>query len=164
MYSIDIDHAPVADWTLDNVELRTGSSVDLLTPLLSELAAAGESVDFALVDGDHSYEGAKRDLESLLASPSTSRSVILVHDTMNPEVRAGVEGVGLDRYPQVVYYEMDFVPGYVYRKGAARGTAWGGLGLVLTDLSRAEPYADAPRQDLYYEPFRAVNSLRVEPS
>jgi hypothetical protein len=98
---------------------------------------------------------------SCWAPRCTARSVILVHDTMNAEVRAGVESVSLDGYTGVVYYELDFVPGYVYRTGAARNSAWGGLGLILTDLERCDEYALSPRQTLYHEPFAVLQNLRA---
>ena len=163
VHSIDVDHGPVGDVPA-NVELHTGGSREMLPPLLSSIARAGDQLDFVLVDGDHSYEGVKRDLELLLGSPCAARAVILVHDTMNAEVRAGVESVRCERYPGVVYYELDFVPGYVYRKGIARNTAWGGLGLILTDRERCGQYADSPRQDLYHEPFTALQTPAPAPS
>jgi hypothetical protein len=86
--------------------------------------------------------------------------VILVHDTMNAEVRAGIESTRLDEHERVVYWEPDFVAGYVYREGAARGTAWGGLGLVLTDAARSPDYLESARQTLYEEPYEAVQRLR----
>lgn len=61
-----------------------------------------------------------------------------------------------------MYYELDFVPGYVYREGAARNSAWGGLGLILTDRERRGEYAASPRQTLYHEPFGALQRLRAE--
>jgi cephalosporin hydroxylase len=162
VHSIDVDHAPLGGQVPANVTLHTGDSAELLPRLLRSLADAGETVELALVDGDHSYDGVKRDLENLLAAPCTARSAILVHDTMNAEVRAGVESVSLDEQPGVVYYELDFVPGYVYRRGVARDTAWGGLGLILLDTERSGPYATSPRQDLYYEPFRAMHRMRAQ--
>jgi hypothetical protein len=92
----------------------------------------------------------------------TARTVILVHDSMNAEVRAGVESVGPEGYDKVVYYELDFVPGYVYREGAARHTAWGGLALVLTDGQRSRSYARSVRQTLYLEPFGPLQRARAE--
>jgi hypothetical protein len=161
VHSIDLDHRPLAGDVPPNVELHAGSSAVILPALLQRLAEVGEGLDLALVDGDHSYEGVKGDLEILLSSPCTRRSAILVHDTTNAEVRAGVESVALDRYPGVVYYELDFVPGYVYRTGAARNSAWGGLGLILTDTSRGSAYGSSPRQSLYHEPFAALQRLRA---
>jgi hypothetical protein len=161
VHSIDVDHAPVGDDRPANAEFHTGSSANVLPSLLATLSRNGEAVDFVLVDGDHSYEGVRCDLQNLLMSHCCSRSVIMVHDTTNEEVRAGVESVSVERHPSVVYYELDFVPGYVYRKGVARNMAWGGLGLVLTDRERCGAYTDSPRQDLYHEPFQALQDLRA---
>lgn len=161
VHSIDLDHRPLNGDVPPNVELHTGSSALILPSLLQRLAEAGEDLDLALVDGDHSYEGVRGDLEILLSSACTLRSTILVHDTTNAEVRAGVESVSLDRYPRVVYYELDFVPGYVYRTGAARNSAWGGLGLIITDTSRGTAYRSSPRQSRYYEPFAVLQGLRA---
>jgi hypothetical protein len=161
VHSIDVDHRPVGDELPENVHLHTGASADILPALLTSLTDAGAALDLVLVDGDHSYEGVKADLEAVLRSPCAARCVILVHDTMNAEVRAGVESVAAEQYPGVVYYEPDFVPGYVYAKGIARHTAWGGLGLILTDLQRSGEYVRSPRQDLYCEPFGALQSLRA---
>lgn len=159
VYSIDVDHQPVGEGVPANVRLLTGDSATLLPELLRSLQDTGQAVNLALVDGDHSYEGVRRDIVGLLDSPCTACSVILVHDTMNAEVRAGVESVSIEDQPGVVYYELDFVPGYVYRKGAARDMAWGGLGLILTDHEHAG--GRSPRQDLYHEPFGAIQALRT---
>jgi hypothetical protein len=160
VHSIDVDHSPVGDDVPPNVELHTGSSAQVLPGLLAQLSSIDQGLDLVLVDGDHSYEGVKSDLQILLRSSCVARSVILVHDTMNAEVRAGVEDVHVDEYPGVVYFEPDFVPGYVYRRGAAANSAWGGLGLILTDRERYGDYALSPRQDLYHEPFTSLQRLR----
>lgn len=154
VHSIDIDHDPVreGDPLPDHVTLHTGSSAQLLSRLLDSFAQAGRLVDFALVDGDHSFEGVAADLRALLTSPVTSRTVILVHDSMNPEVRAGIQSVGFDDYENVVYHELDFVPGYTYAEGAVRDSTWGGIALVMTDLRRSAAYAESTGQSLYQSP------------
>lgn len=161
VHSIDLTHAPLGEAPAPNVVLHTGPSAEVLPLLLSSFAEAGRTLDFALVDGDHSFEGVGRDLRLLLDSPVTRRSVILVHDTMNPEIRAGIEAVELEIQPTVVYVELDFVPGYVYAEGGCRGAAWGGLGLVLTDEHRAPGYASSVRQGRYVEAFAALDGLRA---
>jgi hypothetical protein len=162
VHSIDVTHDPVRRMLPPHAVFHTGSSADLLAPLLASFVTERRQVDFALVDGDHSYEGVRGDLVSLLDSPSTARSAILVHDTMNAEIRAGVESLHLDDYAKIVYYELDFVPGYMYHEGACSGAVWGGLGLVLTDVDRSPGYPLGPRQTRYYEPFPLMQRLRRE--
>jgi hypothetical protein len=162
VHSIDVTHEPVRRPLPQHVVFHTGASQDLLPPLLASFAAAGRQIDFALVDGDHSYEGVRSDLVALLDSSCTARCAILVHDTMNAEIRAGIESLELETYGKVVYYELDFVPGYMYSGGECHGAVWGGLGLVLTDHDRSADYPIGPRQTRYYEPFPLFQRLRRE--
>jgi hypothetical protein len=162
VHSIDVTHEPVKRALPSRVTFHTGSSAQLLAPLLESFVAAGRQLDFALVDGDHSYEGVRADLASLLGSEATVRCAILVHDTMNAEIRAGIESLRFDDYAKVVYYELDFVPGYMYREGDCSGAVWGGLGLLLTDVDRSPDYPLGPRQSRYYEPFPLFQRLRRE--
>jgi hypothetical protein len=160
VHSLDLTHEPLAYATPDNVRLHTGSSADLLGPLLAGFAELGRGVDFVLIDGDHSFEGVARDLQTTLGSSATRRTAILLHDTMNAEVRAGIESVGADDLEKVVYCELDFVAGYIYRTGPVRNQAWGGLGLILTDVARSPAYSP-PRQSLYYEAFALTQAARM---
>jgi hypothetical protein len=139
----------------ENVTFHVGDSRAIVPRLLDELAAAGRSVDFALVDGDHSTEGVRADIALLLDAPATGETVILLHDTMNPGVRAGIEAAGIEHHPRVVYFEPDFVPGYEFHGGHFGGEVWGGLGLVITGGERPAGYAGSVRQARYVEPFAA---------
>ena len=141
VHSIDISHAELGVDVGEGVQLHTAPSTEVLPTLLRDLQGAGREVDFALVDGDHSYNGVIADIRMLLDSPCTARCVILVHDSMNEEIRAGIEAAGIEEYDSVVYFEPDFVPGYVYRAGAARHMAWGGLALIICDLEPSASYA-----------------------
>ena len=90
VHSFDLHrHWSLTSERFPNVVFHTGDSHEQLPRLLDELSASDRNVDFALVDGDHSAQGVKRDLEDLLASPSVGRSVILLHDTLNRRVRTG---------------------------------------------------------------------------
>lgn len=162
VHSIDISHDELGGRPPANVQLHTGPSAEVLPRLLAEFSAAGRALDLGLVDGDHSFEGVIGDVRSLLESPCTARSVILVHDSVNEEIRAGLERAGIEDYDKVVYFEPDFVPGYVYRTGTARQTAWGGLALIICDIRRSEAYANSPRQTRYYEPYEAIQRMRRE--
>lgn len=126
---------------LPNVELRTGDSHALLAAELEHLAAIGESIDFVLIDGDHSAEGARRDMEDVLASDAVTRAVVLAHDTLNQEVRAGLEAVPFADIDKVAFVDLDFVGGYVPAEPPIRGECWGGLGLVVVDDSFGRAHA-----------------------
>ena len=119
-----------------NVVLHTGDSHELLPTFLAELAEAGRNVDFTLVDGDHSETGARADVEALLGSPATSRTVIVIHDTANEDVRRGLDAVRYRAFPKVAYVDLDFVPGRLCRFEGLRHELWYGLGLVIVDASR----------------------------
>jgi hypothetical protein len=120
----------------DNVTLHTGDSHELLPEFLAELAAAGRTVDFVIVDGDHTPDGVRRDLEDLLDSPSLARTVILIHDTANERVRAGLDAVRFAAWPKVARVELDWLPGQLFAEPALHNELWYGLGLVLVDSTR----------------------------
>lgn len=87
-----IDSNPVVephDW--ECVEHRTRMVVGLSPGALPQAAeVAGGSFDFALVDGDHTTEGVRRDLEGLLPL-LTADSYILFHDSHYWQVAAAID-------------------------------------------------------------------------
>jgi hypothetical protein len=90
-----------------------------------------DAVAFAHVDGDHSTEGAAQDIQDLLESPACQHTVILVHDSYNAEVRAGIEQAL--PHPAVVYHDLDFVRG---PSKLPLDEQWGGFALIVTGPSR----------------------------
>jgi hypothetical protein len=120
----------------DHVVLHTGDSHELLAPTLAEFAEHGRNLDFVLVDGDHSAQGVRRDIEDLLDSRALAHSVILIHDTANEEVRRGVDSVHFAAWPKVAHVELDWVPGRLFAEDGLRNELWFGLGLVLVDSSQ----------------------------
>lgn len=131
--SFDLVEPQAEAKALENVELRTGDSHVLLGEELRRIAARGERVDFVLVDGDHSADGAREDVEDLLASEALETTVILAHDTLNQEVRRGLEEVRYAEIAKVAFVDLDFVGGYVPSEPPLRGQCWGGLGLIVVD-------------------------------
>lgn len=100
---------------------------------------------------------------TLLDSPATARSVILVHDTMNAEIRSGIESLRLDDHPKIVYYEPDFVPGYVYQEGECRGAVWGVLACSSPTPAAPRPIrADLGRR-FNCEPFSLFHRFKAAP-
>lgn len=133
--SFDLVEPDAVVQALENVELRTGDSHALLALELERLAAAGEQVDFVMVDGDHSADGARQDVEDLLASDALKNAVILAHDSLNQEVRSGLEAVAYGDFEKVALVDLDFVGGYVPAEPPMLGECWGGLALIVVDES-----------------------------
>ena len=137
---------------LSNVTFHTGDSHVLLPETLSELAAAEKSVDFILIDGDHTAQGVRRDIEDVLESSAVTRTLIVLHDTMNPDVRRGILEAGAAEHPKVAQFELDLIPGYLSRREPYRLQMWGGLGLIVVDAGRSSDVAP-------YEPFHELFSV-----
>jgi hypothetical protein len=141
VHSFDlVRHDALTDARFANVSFHTGDSHELLPATLAELAREAVNVDFALVDGDHSAMGVRRDLEDLLESPATQRTVILLHDTLNERVRAGIGAVPFASYEKVTLVDLDFTSGQIVKVGDEH-RLWGGFGVVVTGW----PIGELPR-------------------
>ena len=112
-----------------NATIHTGDSHELLRPLLERL---DRGIDFAHVDGDHERWGAQDDLTTLLESPRTARTVILVHDSLHESVRTAIAAAA--RHPKVSYADLDFVPGRMIRGGPFADQLWGGFALLMVGI------------------------------
>jgi hypothetical protein len=157
-FDLELPHEGVRN--LPGVRLHTGDNHELLPQLLNELAEAGENVDFVLVDGDHSTEGVRRDVEDLLESPAIANTIIVMHDTMNEVVRAGLEEVRYGAYPKVAHVDLDFVAGYMFREPSLKHELWGGLGLMVVDSARSAYFAGNVRQSRYYPAHDLIKGAR----
>lgn len=177
VHSFDLVAPDGAAAALDNVTFHTGDSHELLPRVLGEMAAADRGVDFILLDGDHSAEGIRRDVEDVLGAEAVRHCIVLLHDTMNDTVREGIEAVDFRAHPKVALVDLDFVPGYLARAEPYRLQLWGGLGLIVIDADRADagPVGDCrfhplvslvrPARDELVELERAHGSLeRSEPA
>jgi hypothetical protein len=119
-----------------NVVVHTGDSHELLPRVLAELAESDRNVDFVMVDGDHSATGVRQDIEDLLDSPALARTVILIHDIANEQVRAGLEAVHFAAWPKVAHVHLDWIPGQLFAEPGLEDELWYGLGLVIVDSAR----------------------------
>jgi hypothetical protein len=120
-----------------NARFHEGDSKVILPHLLAGFADEGRNVDFVLVDGDHTHEGVSADLEALLDSPAVGRTVLLLHDSLNPDVRSGIESVVPQEHPKVIGCDLDFVPGRMAKLGAFANQLIGGFALIVVDESAA---------------------------
>ena len=145
-----------------NVTVHTGNSRETLPRVLGELAEAGRTVDFALVDGDHTAAGVRADLGAVVDSPAVDRAIVVLHDTMNEEVRRGIRAVGLEDNPRVVFVDLDFVPGFLARTGPFKGQLWGGLGLVVVN-SEDRPWRDGTYEAAHADAHRLLSLGALTP-
>ena len=159
VHSFDLKHDPQRDWPA-NVELHSGDSHELLPAFLSRLVEEGRNVDFVLVDGDHSADGVRRDVEDLLASPAIERTVIVLHDTLNDDVRRGITEAGAEGRSEVVLYDLDFVGGHLSIAGEYENYLWGGLGLILVDRDGDAFEAGFAVDPTFEDSFRVFNDFR----
>ena len=118
----------------DNVDYLMGPSNETLPPLLDRLQRENTEVSFVLVDGDHSTEGVRRDLDNLLRYKPSTLLYIVIHDSFNPGVRRGLRTANWAGNPYVHRVELDFVAGGVATDPRVRHQLWGG-GLAIAILS-----------------------------
>jgi predicted O-methyltransferase YrrM len=114
------------DSHLPNVDYHLGDSAVTVPQVLADLEKAGETVDFVLVDGDHSRAGAYRDAVTVFDSPATKNAVILFHDIANEAVRGAVQEAIRSRNFQLV--DLSFAVSAM--APPLIGECWGGIGLV----------------------------------
>jgi glycosyltransferase involved in cell wall biosynthesis len=125
VFSIDIDETIPTRLSFPNVSFLTGSSHVILPHLLRELDQAGISVDFVLIDGDHSTDAVKRDIRCLLHYVPKKPLFVALHDSFNPGCRQGMLEAGWEESPYCHWIDLDLVPGKM-----ANGELWGGLAVA----------------------------------
>lgn len=152
---IDIDEAVRSRTAgVPNIEVVIGNSINEIPRILSQLRAAGDDFDLALIDGDHSAECVKADIEAFIATRPTKPCWLILHDTFNPVVRQGIKSVNWDK-PWVSQVEIDFVPGNIMHEPAVHHQLWGGIGIVeLQPEHRLEPLLVNEEASILYEAAR----------
>jgi glycosyltransferase involved in cell wall biosynthesis len=135
VYSIDIDpEVPSRFAKPDNVSLFTGPSTTVLPELMNALDAQNVAVDFILIDGDHSSEGVRRDINLVLSYVPKKNTIIVMHDSFNPGCRRGMLEADWAACPHVAWVDLDFIPGRVIESSPdnpSSGEMWGGLALAI---------------------------------
>ena len=132
-YSAEVHAFDLASHTLDelpHVSHHVGDTRTTVPLVLDELAREQRTVDFALVDADHSREGVETDMSNLLHSPAVRQTVILLHDCANEAVREGARRA-IQQASGIAYADLSFVA--PNRRSSLLAEAWGGLGIVVVD-------------------------------
>ena len=133
-----IDTSPECKETLsehfDNVEFLTGDSKQLLPPLFKMLKEKKKSLGFVLIDGDHSTEGVRTDINTVLQYVPVRPLYVVFHDSFHPPCREGLLSADWQRCSYVHYVEVDFIPGVYHYEAfdtAKPRSMYGGLSLAL---------------------------------
>ena len=114
-----------------NVEFLTGDSAVLIPQVLTQVQSQGQALQFALVDGDHTAAGVRRDIDAVLAYRPQQPMCIVMHDSFNPAVRKGICDADWQANPQVHFVETDFSPGGLSAQTMAGDRMWGGLAVAM---------------------------------
>lgn len=164
VFSIDIDPTVSEKFSFfKNVTFLTGFSKVSLPLLLKSLDYEQVPVDFILVDGDHSAEGVKNDLNMVLSYIPKKPLFVMMHDSFNPECRRGMLEADWNKCPYIQWVDLDFVPGRVIENGSTTdGEMWGGLALAyLTPTIRVGPLIIEHSANTMYELIK-TNSKKYD--
>lgn len=159
--TIDID--PTAGERFEkpaNVTFFAGRSQEVVPGLLDELASRDLYPDFVLIDGEHSTDGVRRDLEFFLTRRPPRPLLVVFHDSFNPECRRGIAEAAWLRCPWFRQLDLDFVPGRIVEGEGDRfqGQMWGGLAVaLLTPEESGPPPIMKASSDLAYRRALAAN-------
>ena len=135
-YAIDISPACKEDLGghFPNVEFLIGDSRTLLPDLLEGISARGEELGFILIDGDHSTEGVRFDIDAVLRYVPLRPLYVVFHDSFHPPCREGILTASWQACRHVHYVEVDFVPGVFHHDAfdtAPARSMFGGLAVAL---------------------------------
>jgi hypothetical protein len=135
VYALDIDPECEALFgkTFNNVEFVTGDAKETLPRLLDRIQRAQEPLGFVLIDADHSRDGVRRDIESVLGYTPVRPLYLLMHDSFNPECRKGMREANWAASPYVHLVELDFVLGrfVTEEEPDSHGQMWCGFALAV---------------------------------
>jgi hypothetical protein len=169
VYSIDVlsDCKDKLGGHFTNVEFYTGDSKILLQNILNRITENQEPLGFVLIDGDHSTEGVKSDVNAVLEYVPIRPVYIVFHDSFHPRSRKGLLAASWEECPYVHYVEIDFIPGVFHFEAfdtAKPRSMYGGLALaVMYPEKRIEPLTiHQSQKGLFDTIFRNSRHAREE--
>ncbi|WP_442507914.1 class I SAM-dependent methyltransferase [Novipirellula sp. SH528] len=136
VYSIDssVECKNTLSSKFDNVEFLTGDSKQLLPSLLDEISRRDEPLGFVLIDGDHTFEGVRSDINAVLQYKPIRPMYVVFHDSFHPECREGILAAQWHDCRHVHFVEVDFISGVFHFDGfdtAPPRSMYGGLAVAI---------------------------------
>jgi hypothetical protein len=123
-----------------NINFVIGPSEKTLPATLAKLQAENAPLQYVLIDGNHSANFVRHDINNLLQYKPCLPLFIVFHDSFNPGCRHGILSANWEACPFVNYLQIDCVPGILHDSGPCAGEMWGGLALaVMLPTPRKNP-------------------------
>jgi hypothetical protein len=133
VYTFDLDDRTLPG--LSNVSFIAGNSLETVPPIIDQINASDREINFILIDGDHSEAGVRNDIVNCLHyRPKTRATIILMHDSCNPDVRRGIASAPWAECPYFHGIDLDFVAGLLFDFDGEEhldGQIWGGLAAAV---------------------------------
>ncbi len=157
-YSIDLEHKQTFKEQFSNVKFISGDSKIIVPKFIHELNKTDESLEFVLIDGDHSEDGVRTDINNILNYKPKKPLYILMHDSFHPDTRRGIETSAWEESPHVHHVEIDFIQGIFHQWHVFYKQMWGGFALaVLLPDKRKEKLSIIKTQELAFQSILAVS-------
>jgi predicted O-methyltransferase YrrM len=114
----------------NNVDYLIGDSKTIVPELVDKLNNSNDTVEFVLIDGDHSSQGVLDDITNILKLVPKQPIVIILHDSFNPNCRKGIKAYNYNSNNYVHAVELDYVTGLFNHDGLYR-EMWGGFAAIF---------------------------------
>jgi cephalosporin hydroxylase len=121
-----------------NVEFITEASQTALPRLIEGFNTNRDELGFVLIDGDHTEEGVRQDIQAVLKYRPVSALWILMHDSFNPDCRRAMKSIDWENNPHVHWINYDFIPGFLSNLPGWEDQMWCGFALAYLEARPRE--------------------------
>ena len=155
VHSIDISSEPqkILKSKFNNVSFEIGNSYNLLNDLILRIESENQKVEFILIDGDHSRQGVKNDIEAILSHKFNNPLTIIIHDSFNPQCRKGIKSIDYKRFKNIEHIDLDYITGS-FSPNKDYKEMWGGFAIIRIDYNKKmNPKVNASQEMLFKRVF-----------
>ena len=137
-----------------------GKSHDIIHNVIKEIESKNGKLNFILVDGDHSKNGVKKDLECILSHNFKRPLTVILHDSFNPQCRSGMKSVEYKKYNFIEHIDLDYIHG-CFSPNKNYKEMWGGFAIISINpkIKKSSSKINQSQEMLYNTIYR--NSIQV---